>query len=126
MDKNEEKKDFLKNINDSAEEGFKEEKFVYQKSSNIKWIYRAAFVILLAVIAFFFLNQKITVIDLTEMTSTDVSAWGSKNSIVIAYVYEYSSDIDQDRVITQSIEPGEKISKNSNLKVTLSDGLGSL
>ena len=119
----EEKKDFLKNINNDVGEGFKEEKFVYQRSSNVKWIYRAAFVILLAVIAFFFLNQKISVIDFTEMTSADVSSWGSDNKIIVAYVYDYSSEIEEDRVIAQSIEPAEKISKNSNIKITLSDGL---
>lgn len=120
---NDENKDFLKNVNNGVGEGFQEEKFVYQKSSNIKWLFRGAFVILLAVIVFFFLNQKITVIDFTEMTVTDVSSWGSKNSIVFAYVFDYSSEIEEDRVIAQSIAPGEKISKNSDMKITLSDGL---
>ncbi len=123
IEKHENNKDFLSSLDDSDKgEAFKEEKFVYQKTSNIKWVYRFAFVILVGAIAFFLLNSKTTVIDFTGMNGSDVVSWGNENKVIITLMNEYSTKVDKDHVITQSIKAGEKVEKNMSIVVTVSEG----
>jgi len=121
--KNDTSHDFLNNINKSKGEGFKEEKFIYQKTSSTKWIIRFAFVLLIGAIAFFLLNQKSTVIDLTGMSGNDALSWGTENNIIVTLLGRYSSDMEEGRVISQSIDPGEKVEKNMNIILEVSEGL---
>ena len=115
--------DFLANVNKQTNESFEDEKFTYQKTDYRKWIIQFVIIAIVIVAAYLFLNQKVEIIDFTHMSYQDVAAWAGEKDVIITVDSEYSSEIDADYVISQSIEPGEKVENNTNIIVVTSKGL---
>lgn len=73
----------------------------------------------------FLTNQSVTAINFSELTKEEITEWyegkfGSQDGL--EFIYEYSEDIEKDRVISQSVVEGEKIDKENGLTITLSNG----
>ena len=67
-------------------------------------------------------DQPISVPNFNNKNFSDVAAWGSKNKIKIVKKEEYSSTVNKDMVIDQSVNPGKKITSKESLVVTISKG----
>lgn len=67
-------------------------------------------------------DQSISVPNFNNKNYTDVTNWGSKNKIKIVKKEEYSSTVNKDVVISQSVNPGKKITSKESLTVTISKG----
>lgn len=67
-------------------------------------------------------DQPISVPNFNNKNYSDVTAWGSKNKIKIVKKEEYSSTVNKDMVIDQSVNPGKKITSKESLVVTISKG----
>lgn len=59
--------------------------------------------------------------DLSLMSVDNIKKYAEEKSINLNIKYEYS-DLEKDKVISQSIKKGTKINKNDNLEVTISKG----
>ncbi|NLC96133.1 MAG: PASTA domain-containing protein [Erysipelotrichaceae bacterium] len=69
-------------------------------------------------------NKKIVVPDFSDKTIDDVETWISENKLeesAYDYIYEYNEEIEDDYIISQSINPGEAL-KDEKLIITVSDG----
>ncbi|GKX29520.1 hypothetical protein SH1V18_20000 [Vallitalea longa] len=120
---NDEPKDFLTSLNDNNNSSFQQEEFTYQKNSNHKrWIIQIVIIIIAVGSIYYIINKKTELIDFTNMLYDDAEAWASGKNIILTYEEEYSNDIEEDYIISQDINPGEKIKKDSTVKLTLSKG----
>ena len=73
----------------------------------------------------FFMNQSVTAINFSELTKEEITEWyegkfGSQDGL--EFIYEYSEDIEKDKVMSQSVAEGEKIDKETGLSIVLSNG----
>lgn len=116
-------KDFLATVNRQTNESFQEEKFAYQKTDYKKWIIQFIIIAIAAVAAYLLINQKVEVIDFTHMSYQDVAAWASDKDVIITVDNKYSSEVNTDHVISQSIQPGEEVKSDTNIIVVVSEGL---
>lgn len=67
-------------------------------------------------------SSPVTVVDFSNYSKDQIDEWAEDNNIKISYIYEYSSSIQEDKVIDQSVEAEEEIDQNSTIKITLSLG----
>ncbi len=70
-------------------------------------------------------DTDIMLADMTNWTSSDVYLYSKENDLNIVFNYEYSSYVNGDHVITQSVNQGERIRKGSDTEiiVTISKGI---
>lgn len=120
MDKN---KDFLSSVNKQASESFQEEKFDRQKTNYLNWIIQGVIIAIAIVAAVILLNPKVVVLDFTNMTYSDVQTWAYDNDILLTSIEEYSNSVDEERILSQSIDAGIKMDKDNNIVLTVSKGL---
>lgn len=67
-------------------------------------------------------DQPISVPNFVGKNISDATTWGSKNKIKIKQVESYSGTVLKDLVISQSVNPGKKITMKETLTVTISKG----
>ena len=67
-------------------------------------------------------DQPISVPNFVGKNVSEVTNWGSKNKIKIKQQEGYSSTVNKDMVISQSVNPGKKITAKEYLTVTISKG----
>lgn len=67
-------------------------------------------------------ENKITVIDFSEMSKSNIEEWISKNGLKCKFSEDYSDTIAKGNVIKQSIKANEKVTKGSTINVVLSKG----
>lgn len=67
-------------------------------------------------------DQAITLPNFIGKNVSEVETWGSKNKIKIIKKEEYSSTVQKDIVISQSVNVGKKISSKESLTVNVSRG----
>lgn len=132
-----EKKDYLSMLADEVESkkkkpaSFSEEKFEKVEKPKVdlnpKWIGIAAavFAVLAIAVYFVFFSPKIEMPDFVGQQTSDVMAWikqeGIKSSGIVIKE-EYSFDIDEDRIISQSVEAGKKIGEEAKITFVASKG----
>ncbi|GMQ61900.1 PASTA domain-containing protein [Vallitalea maricola] len=117
------KKDFLANLNETRNASFQQEEFTYQKTSNYKkWIVQIIILVIAVISIYLIVNRKTELIDFSNMLYEDAAAWANDKNIILTYEEEYSNEIQDDYIISQSIEPGEKVGKDSTVKLSISKG----
>lgn len=67
-------------------------------------------------------DQPISVPNFVGKNVSEVTNWGSKNKIKIKQQEGYSSTVNKDMIISQSVNPGKKITSKEALTVTVSKG----
>lgn len=67
-------------------------------------------------------DQPISVPSFIGKNISEVTSWGSKNKIKIKQKEGYSSTVNRDMIISQSVNPGKKITSKETLTVTVSKG----
>lgn len=85
-------------------------------------------VILIGILLFFVLNKKnsiprdnsLTMIELS--TLSEVNTFAKDNNLDINITYEYHDEIEKDKVISQNIEKGTKLNKDTKIEVVVSLG----
>ena len=125
-------KDFLSQFSDENKPAsFKEEERVKitkeHKPVNVKLIVIivAAILLIAGLILFFVLRPTIEVKNFVGSNVSDVKAWVIQNKIEtqgVIFKQEYNFDYDEDIVIYQSVNEGEKIRKDAKLDFTVSLG----
>lgn len=83
------------------------------------------FIILILVLAYFFLNkEKSLKQELMPKLSdiTEVNTITTKYELKANITYEYNDEIEKDKVISQSIKEGSEITKGSNIDIVISLG----
>jgi beta-lactam-binding protein with PASTA domain len=126
--KNESKKpdrgtDFLASLNKEKTESFQEERFIKQKKSYTNLIIQIVIIITAALIVYYFMNQKVEMIDFSYMNYEKALEWGQDNNILVSAKGEYSEDIETNSVILQNIPAGVKVSKDTSIILTVSEGV---
>lgn len=116
---------------DGTPDSFQEESLT--KIDKPKRQIKKSFVILLAVLAvalgilIWYLNfaPKIAMPDFVNQTLDDVAGWAKQNKIDNTYIVsktEYSMEIDDGKIISQSVSSGKKITNKTPLTFVVSDG----
>ena len=70
-------------------------------------------------------GSSVKLVDFTGMTKLDVETWINENSVdreKVFYTYESSETVPQDKIISQSVLPGEELGDNS-LTIVISTGV---
>jgi len=67
-------------------------------------------------------SNQVKVIDFIGWVKNDFMLWASENKIIAQVEETYNDEIEQGRIISQLVAPGEKIKKNQFLKVYVSKG----
>ena len=67
--------------------------------------------------------ETFQVVNFSDRTREDVEGWATENEVTVVFEYETNEDIPRDTVITQSVRPGERITSNDTLTITLSGGV---
>ena len=67
-------------------------------------------------------DQPVSVPNFSGKNISEVTNWGSKNKIKIVQREDYSSTVNKDMIISQSVNPGKKITSKESLTVTISKG----
>lgn len=67
-------------------------------------------------------DQPVSVPNFVGKNISEVTTWGSKNKIKIKQKEGYSGTVNKDMIISQSVNPGKKITSKESLTVTVSKG----
>ena len=69
-------------------------------------------------------EKEILVLDFNKKMKQDVETWMKEKEFINKFVFEeeYSDDKMEDEIITQSVEPGEKVAKDEVLSFIISKG----
>ncbi|QUI23565.1 PASTA domain-containing protein [Vallitalea pronyensis] len=114
---------FLSSVNQQAKASFEEEKFSYQKVNPYKkWLIQCLILGSAVIAIYFIVNQKTELIDFTNMAYDDVVAWSNGQGITLVTEEQYSNTVTEDRIISQNRGIGEKIKKDTTVKVVVSKG----
>lgn len=116
-------KQFLNDVNHHEEtvESFQKEKFEKIKPDLSKYYILATLIVLTTVAAYFFLNQKVSLVDFTGWTEADALVWADNNNLQFILVSEYNLS-EVDLVLSQSIPAGEAVAQNTSVTLTVSLG----
>ncbi len=122
-----ESKSFLDSIAGKEKpESFAEEQFEYikdgGKTRRLVLLGGMAVVLVAAVFAIISLTGRVNVPDLTGMPLDEAYIWSQKNKVTLAVRNEYSFDVDENIILSQDVEEGSKIKKNSIISVGVSLG----
>ena len=134
MSENNEKKDYLSSLMEEDNgplESFKEEKVetIVRPKRKIRKVWIVVGVVLIAAIGFaiywFFFAPKIEVPNFVGQNISNVTTWLSQNDIErskVALQEEYSMEYDEEIVISQSVNEGDKITTSTALTFVVSLG----
>ena len=67
-------------------------------------------------------SSSVKVIDFTNWEKNDFLLWATENKIMAQTEEEFNDEVEEGRIISQSVPAGEKIKKNGFLKVYVSQG----
>ena len=70
----------------------------------------------------FHMSVHVKVEDFVGQPVSEARAWASENDIEIELNQEYSKEFDPNQIISQSVEPGDKVKKGNTLELTTSLG----
>lgn len=115
-------KSFLEHVNDNKVESFKEEEFIHQKKDKKRWIIPFMIIIILSVACYLYINQKVTMIDLSNLTYQEAENWCLEKQLVLSNTEVYHEEVESGRIITQKTPIGEDIEKDSVIQVSVSKG----
>lgn len=121
-------KNFLESINNDYPSSFAEEKFVESKKSKkgiIVTIISILIILLIGLIIYINLNRKITMKNFVGQTRESLNIWLKENNISsknVVITSAYSQKYDENYIIDQSIDNGEKFKKNKVISFTISKG----
>ena len=126
-DKMDDKKNFLEHVNKKNDkvqvsESFEEEHFVKTKKKYFGLVLISIIAILTLLGVYIMTNQKVQMIDLTELSSEEATLWANNNNLILS-ISEVFSDKDENRIVEQSINKGKKVEKDEIVKVVVSKGL---
>ena len=99
-----------------------------KKRIKIKNILVLGIIIVILLIVFLNIpnNKKVDntnkMIDLTNKNINEVKEYAEENNLELEFEYEYNSDIEKDKVISQSISKNKEIKENDKLTITVSKG----
>ena len=128
------KKDFLKElekeVNNKKIESFQEEKIikVEKHGMTIKPVVLISIIIsIIAILGllYFFFRPQIKLPDFYNQTKDDVGKWAKQYDVDtsgIVFDEEYNFEIDEDRIISQTINPNTNVGKDVKLNFVLSLG----
>lgn len=68
------------------------------------------------------LEEEIIVVDMINYSTAQIDSWAKENKVNIKYVYAYSSTVQENKVLSQSISSEEIINPSDTIVVTLSQG----
>ena len=116
---------------DGSPDSFQEESLT--KIEKPKRVIKKSFIVLMAVVAIalgilvWYLNfaPKIAMPDFVNQTLNDVAGWAKQNKIDNTYIVsktEYSLEIDDGKIISQSVSSGKKITNKTPITFVASDG----
>lgn len=96
----------------------------YSRNKLIRMLVYCCTLLVLIVIGFlaFQALNKVVVPNFKDKTLAEAQAWATKNAVQLDTSYKYDMKVNADIVITQSVLPESKISKNNILKLTVSSG----
>ncbi len=122
-----EKKSFLDDLAQSQKpESFSQEKFVNVNGGKkmAKTIVALAVIIVLAAAAFMAISimSKVKVPELVGMSLTDAADWAAGNKITLSARSVYDFDNEEGIILSQAIEAGNQIEKNSTILIQVSLG----
>ncbi len=107
-------------------ESFAEEQFEYVKDGGktrrLVLLGGMALVLVAAVFVIISLTGRVSVPDFTGMSLEDAYIWSQKNKVALTVRNEYSFDVDENIILSQDVEEGSKIKKNSIISVGVSLG----
>lgn len=69
-----------------------------------------------------FFNRGVAVIDFTNWTENDAKLWASDNSVNLQVEEQYNDQVDQGKIIRQSVAKGATVSKGGFIRITVSLG----
>ncbi|MDD5603931.1 MAG: PASTA domain-containing protein [Eubacteriales bacterium] len=121
------RKSFLDDIAQSQRpESFSQEKFVSVGSGGkaVKAVISAAVIIVLAAAVFMAVSfmSRIEVPELVGMDLADAAEWAAGNKIILSAKSVYDFDNEEGVILSQAIEAGKKINKNSTIPIQISLG----
>lgn len=67
-------------------------------------------------------EEEIIVVDMINYSTAQIDSWAKENKINIKYAYAFSSTVQENKVLSQSISSEEIINPNDTIIVTLSQG----
>ena len=67
-------------------------------------------------------DQPVSVPNFAGKSISEATNWGSKNKIKIVQKEDFSSTVNKDMIISQSVNPGKKITSKESLTITISKG----
>lgn len=68
------------------------------------------------------LEEEIIVVDMINYSTAQIDSWAKENEVNIKYVYAYSSTVQENKVLSQSISSEEIVNPRDTIIVTLSQG----
>lgn len=96
----------------------------YKKKKRKKIIFISVITILLLLSSIFIYNKQSHTMmpNFVNLERQEVNNWANKNKINIIFQEEFSNDIEEDLIISQSVEANEKVKKGSDLQMVASLG----
>jgi len=82
----------------------------------------AALIVIIIVLIIALSGGGVEVIDLKGKTLTDAKLWASENGVMLSESKEYSDTVEEGSIISQDVEPGQKLPSGRFLTVTVSLG----
>ncbi len=79
-------------------------------------------VIIAIIVIFMLLNRQVTVPDMLSWTKTDAQLWADENQVILRFDEEYSNDVTQGRVMSQSPQEGDSVGSGSFVELVVSLG----
>lgn len=121
------KNNYLDHVNkkqdkSTEKESFKKESFEKTNTKRAIPIIPLVLLAIIVIVVFFMLNQKTEILDLENLTLEEAMTWASESEINISSSNIFSN-IEEGRVIEQSIQAGDKVKSKTILKLKVSAGL---
>ena len=67
-------------------------------------------------------DNKILMLDFTNKNIKDVEQFSNNNKLNLEIKYEFSDEVEENKVVNQSIEKGKEIKEKDDLIITISKG----
>ena len=67
-------------------------------------------------------NTKVTVIDFSDMSKSDIQAWADENNVVCKFSEDYSDTVENGKVISQNKKAGDTVKEGATITVVISMG----
>lgn len=67
-------------------------------------------------------KKKVSVVDFSQMTRENISAWCSENKIICNISDEYSDSVPNGSFVSQSVQAGKEVYEGTSVKISFSKG----